>query len=284
MTSRARRPIAALDLADVQPNTVTSTGPIFEHVDPTMLLVDERYQRELSPKGKALIAKIVAGWDWRRFKPPVAVMVDAGLELIDGQHTAIAAATHPEIETIPVMIVEAVEISDRAAAFIGHNRDRIAVTPMELHHAAVTAGDEDALTIVQVCARAGVKILRKARQSNDYEPGETIAIRAISGIVGRQTAQRARLILEALARADLMPILTSHVRAAELLLTDDEFRSEIDSEGVTAAIVAAGGTYEQDARVFAKTHCIPIWRAIAITWFKARPKRRKPAVAEEVLS
>lgn len=80
--------------------------------------------------------------------------------MIDGQHTAIAAASHPDIALIPVMVVEAVDQAERAGAFIGHNRDRLNITPMQMHYAAVAAGDEDALTVEQVCARAGVKILR----------------------------------------------------------------------------------------------------------------------------
>jgi hypothetical protein len=39
----------------------------------------------------------VANWDWRRFKPPVVARTATGLEVIDGQHTAIAAASHPDV-------------------------------------------------------------------------------------------------------------------------------------------------------------------------------------------
>ncbi len=63
-------------------------------VKPSTLLVDERYQRGLSERSIKLIRKIVSEWDWRAFKPPVVVDVGAGLEVIDGQHTAIGAATH----------------------------------------------------------------------------------------------------------------------------------------------------------------------------------------------
>ncbi|MFD1330775.1 hypothetical protein ACFQ4O_02055 [Methylopila musalis] len=276
-----RRPVEALALADVAPNEVASTGPIFEDVDPATLLVDERYQRELSPKGRALIAKIVAGWDWRRFKPPVAVMVDDGLELIDGQHTAIAAATHPGVATIPVMIVEAAEVQQRAAAFIGHNRDRIAVSAMDLHHAAVAAGDEDALTVQQICDRAGVTIRRQPPYRGAYAPRDTVALAAIGALVSKRGAMRARQIVEALANAELAPISAAAIKAADFILHDGEMSSEIDLQGLTAAIVAAAPTVEHETKITATTLNVPAWRAMAIVWFKARPKRRKPAAAEE---
>lgn len=66
-------------------------GPISEWVDPATLLVNATYQRDLSERSIQLIRKIIGGWDWTRFKPPVCSLGDRGIEVIDGQHTAIAA-------------------------------------------------------------------------------------------------------------------------------------------------------------------------------------------------
>lgn len=103
----ATRTIQPLDLPNLTPGGISSARPQFQWVAPTSLLVDEVYQRNLSRGSIELIRKIVARWDWNRFKPPVVAMTDEGLEVIDGQHTAIAAATHPEITEIPVMLAEA---------------------------------------------------------------------------------------------------------------------------------------------------------------------------------
>lgn len=130
------RPIAPIEINGFVPGGTTRALPIFEWVDPATLLVDEGYQRDSSERSLKLVRKIVAGWDWAKFKAPCAVMTDAGLELIDGQHTAIAAATHPGVEKIPVMIVDVDQRAERAAAFIGHNKDRVAVTAAQLHVAA----------------------------------------------------------------------------------------------------------------------------------------------------
>jgi hypothetical protein len=58
-------------------------------------------------------------WDWCRFKPPIAAWAADGLEVIDGQHTAIAAGCYRDIESSPVVLVEAVEQEVHASAFIG---------------------------------------------------------------------------------------------------------------------------------------------------------------------
>ena len=117
------RPIVPLRLPKVEPTVALRIRPEFVWVPPTNLLVDETYQRELSRQSLALIEKIVKRWDWSRFKPPVVARTDGGFEVIDGQHTAIAAASHPEIDEIPVMVVETTDMGDRAKAFVGHNRD-----------------------------------------------------------------------------------------------------------------------------------------------------------------
>jgi hypothetical protein len=46
----------------------------------------------------------------------------------------IAAATHPEIGKIPAMVVAADSIELRAKAFIGHNRNRLQLTPGQLYY------------------------------------------------------------------------------------------------------------------------------------------------------
>lgn len=155
-----KRAVRALNLGDLAPAVITSDAPEIEWVDPKSLLVDGDYQRALSEASVTLIRRIVAGWDWARFKPPVVARTEEGLEVIDGQHTATAAATHPAISIIPVIVVQAAAVADRARAFVGHNRDRLNVTKTQMHFSAVAAGDDDALTLSQVCQRAGVTILR----------------------------------------------------------------------------------------------------------------------------
>lgn len=102
-------------------------------VSPSELWVDESYQRGLSDRSMRLIRKIIGEWDWTAFKPPVVVEVDGKLQVIDGQHTALGALTHGGIEQLPVLIVKADRQELRANAFVRHNRDRIQVTPTQLH-------------------------------------------------------------------------------------------------------------------------------------------------------
>lgn len=265
------RPIAPIEINGFEPGGTPRALPIFEWVEPGTLLVDAGYQRDSSERSLKLVRKIVAGWDWAKFKSPVAVLTDAGLELIDGQHTAIAAATHPAVEKIPVMIIEAPERADRAGAFISHNRDRIAVTRTQLHTAAIAAGEEEALAVQRVCAEAGVTVLRVQPGAGRYPPGTTMSVVAIAALIKSRGEIPTVKVLSCLARGELAPINQTHIRAADVLLNDAEYCSQITSESLSATVQSMGRKIEDEAAVFRAAHpSVPMWKAMAVCWFRNR--------------
>lgn len=271
----SKRPIAALTIEGVTPGVPATTKPELTWIAPGELLVDEAYQRDLSPASLKLIRRIVEGWDWRRFKPPVVAWTAEGLEVIDGQHSAIAAATHPAIASIPVVLVEAVAQIDRAQAFIGHNRDRIAITPPQMHVAAAAAGDTDALDVNRICHAAGVEIMRLPPARGVYRPRTTIAVAAVRAIVVAEEEADATYILRTLADAELAPITAAHIRAVQHLITSEEFEG-LDREALARTIQTQPiKATEQEAKEHCAVHSVPLWRGLASVWFKATKKRHR---------
>lgn len=267
------RPIEPIELSNgLKPGGTPRAFPIFENVDPRSLLVDDGYQRDTAERSLKLVRKIVANWDWARFKPPVAVLTDAGIELIDGQHTAIAAASHPDIDLIPVMIVEAPQRPDRAGAFIGHNRDRVQVTTAQIHVASVLSGDADAIAVNTACEAAGVRVLRGNK--DEYQAGDTLAITAIGAVIKARGVEHATTVLRALAEGGLAPITQLDVKAADLLLSDPEYGGQITAASLAATVKAMGDKARKEAQVFRAAHpSVPLWKALAVVWFKNRRGR-----------
>jgi hypothetical protein len=276
------RPVGPICIQGVEPGAPPTTEPMIEWMAPSDLLVDGAYQRDLSEKSVKLIRRIVEHWDWRRFKPPVVAWTEAGFEIIDGQHTAIAAATRPSIARIPVLVVEAAELKDRASAFIGHNRDRLAVSAVQMHQAAATAGDEDAMTVNQVCDRAGVRLVTGHWGGYAWQAGDTIAVAAIKRLIDQRGAQKARMILQALAAAGCAPISVHDIKAADLLFSGPDFAGDLEplpegGEDLAQAIRNLGSNGPKEAREYAALKCLPLWKAQAAVWFKKTRKRRRPA-------
>lgn len=268
------RSIAALNFPDVTPSVISTQPPELRVVSPFELYVDETYQRGLSDRSVKLIRKIVSEWSWTAFKPPVVVEVDGRLEVIDGQHTAIGAVTHGGIEAIPVMVVQAESHETRANAFVRHNRDRIQVTATQLHNAMVAAGDEDALTVHQVCERANVKILRNPPAFAKFNPGETLAVSTITQLVNRRYAAGARRVLDVCVKTGIAPVTAHMIRAVEHLLFAKEYQGEIDDERIALVISAKSQTLDSEAKRFSLERKMPFWRAYASVIFMNRRKPR----------
>lgn len=237
------RPPASSDIRYVEPvkftgklNAVQSAPPKFRLADPTVLRIEASYQRDLSKKSLQLIQRIIAEWDWAKFKTPICAQTPAGLFVIDGQHTAIAAASHPEIKQIPIMIVEAADVERRAAAFVAHNRDRVTMTPAQILYGEVTAGDKDARGVLGAVQRAGGSVPRSPIGKRDAKPGQVTAvgdIRAIYKAFGPATLER---IVRIAVLSKHAPVSLTMLRSIRAVVTGDlKHASDTKIAGALAA-------------------------------------------------
>lgn len=271
------RPVAPLPLPDhVSPNAPATGAPEILWVRPDQLRVDPTYQRDLSRRSVELIYRVVSDFDWRRFKPPVVIRSeDEGFfDIVDGQHTAIAAATHGGIERVPVLLIEAGKIVDKAKAFLGHNRDRVAMGATQMFWAAVAAEDETALTMKLVCDRAGATILRLPPPQGKFKIGDLMAVGALKGLVNRRSAQKARLVVETCVKAGAAPISADLIRAVDELLHGQNYAGEIEADNLTTTIMRAGDYHAKIFEIVAAKK-LPVWRAMVIVFYQHTRKNRR---------
>lgn len=239
---------------------VTGARPVLQWIKPTDLMVDATYQRDLSRKSIDLIRGAVERFAWNRMKPPIVVEVDGALHVVDSQHTAIAAATIG-IPQIPIFIVEAMTVDERARAFVGHNTDRITVSPINIYNALLAAKDPDAVDVANVCKRAGVRI-RAMNQSMRPAEGDTMAIGRVRRLIKKHGVVLSRKVLECLVKARRAPIMQEEILAAEYLICVQK----IDPADLTAVVRIEGDKGLMAARGKAKSERSPIWRALADRW------------------
>ncbi|EHP90210.1 DUF6551 family protein [Methylorubrum extorquens] len=272
----ALRRIEPLNVAEADCGFVDTPMPVFELVDPRDLWVDESYQRGLSERSFSLIRRIVRIFDWRRFKPPVVTRTPEGhLHVIDGQHTAISAASHPKVRLIPVMIVEAADMASRAQAFIGHNKDRVAVTPMQIFHASLAAGDQEAVVVSRTVARAGARILRCPPRNGAYEVGDIVSVRAVQSAVSSLNPAKARVVLETLVKGGCAPLSADAIKACSLVLYDPHYAGETTPEDLARTVERLGPDVDEQARREAKQNKIPAWRALGLIYYRAAASGRR---------
>lgn len=251
----------------ITPLAAIGAKPKLVWVAPTDLYVDATYQRGLSKQSLRLIRELVANFRWNRLKPPIVVSDRDKWHIVDGQHTAIAAAT-VKVPEIPVFVVEAKELVDRARAFVGHNTDRIVVSKINVYRALLAAGDPDAADVAAVCRRAGVTI-REYSQVSAINVGDTKAVGLIYQFVKKRGVIKARATLETLVKAKLAPLGAAELRAADHILHD----LNMNQRRLVAAIRVDGVNGIALAHAEAKKHRSTGWKVLVDRWLRRMKDR-----------
>lgn len=258
----------------------TDEKPEFKWVEPGELYVEEKYQRNLAGSSMKLIRKIVKDFDWSHFKPPVCSYGNENkIYVIDGQHTAIAAASHPKIKKIPVMMVEAATIRQRAVAFMGHNKDRVAITPMQLYHSAVAAEDPIALALKKALENTGCTIVRSYPVI--WIEGQTAAATTLLKLAENKNTAGTERVLNILIDAKRAPLTAPEINATKELLWGKDWKDKFCDEDLALTIRSKSieqwkATAEATVR---KGMVMSLSRALAIAWFRSVKKKRSKNAA-----
>ncbi len=259
------RAIKAMKFPDLKPASFEGERPSLMWVAPCDLLVDATYQRDLSDRSIRLIRRLIENFAWNRLKPPIVVQAGpASLHIVDGQHTAIVAATLG-IPQIPVFVVKADTLDERARAFVGHNSDRITVSPFDIYRALLASGDPDAVDVDNVCKRAGVRV-RYISPSSSIAEGDTAAVGLIRAMVRRRGVIPSRKVLQCLVKARRAPISAAEIMAAENIICVE--RKTVDLETLTTVIRIEGTEGLNKAHAKAKTDRTPLWRELTARWIR----------------
>ena len=266
------RPIKPIPLIGVEPQPIGSKPPVFGWAKPGDLLVEAEYQRNLTKRSITLIRRIAGEFCWLHVKPPVCARGrDGRLCVIDGQHTAIAAASRG-VEKIPVMIVEAPEIERRAKAFVAHNTDRLAVTPLQLFASRLAAGDASAKAADKAARLAGVTIFCRHQPANgSWEVGQTVAIAGLERLVERLGEEKAVRVLKTLVAAKRAPVVVHEVLAAAAVLYNAKFGwSHTAFDLVTVIRSKSVDGWRRPVLARMKTSGREaLWKAVAQAWVRA---------------
>ncbi|MCW6529740.1 hypothetical protein NED98_05730 [Sphingomonas sp. MMSM20] len=188
---------------------VRGVPPSIEWVSVDDLRVDGDYQRSIENEpSRRLVASIAAHWDWRLCMPlAVSRRVD-GRYVIDGQHRLAAARMRKDIIHLPCSIGTYDGVADEAAMFVAANRARRAINRLDDFHAALVAGDEDALEINRVVETAGLRVARQTG-SQAWRPGEVAFTSSVAAVMGRNGEELVIDALSAIAEAFQGQVLTN---------------------------------------------------------------------------
>jgi hypothetical protein len=156
----------------------------FEMINPFLVVIDHRYQRELRP---ALVAAIAGDLRWELFGVPVLFKRGDGegstYYCADGQQRIEGAknSVNPP-GLIPVVWFPVSQLADEAAVFVQINEYRIALSALQKHKGKLVAEDPATLSIERAVTTAGLSI---AGTNKDQEARTVTAVSSLYTIYER---------------------------------------------------------------------------------------------------
>jgi hypothetical protein len=178
--------------ADTKPSADLGERPEVMWLPKNLLYVDQRYQREIAKRtSRRLIRRLVEEFSWTKFQPITVGEISEGTQagcyaVIDGQHRAVAALMHPNVDDVPCWVVNARSVQNQARVFVSVNRDRTNIQPLQVYRAQLAAQDPQALRIDRLCREAGITVAYSITGTLDnLLPGQTQAVATIKKLVAR---------------------------------------------------------------------------------------------------
>lgn len=204
------------------------------------LRIDHGYQRRLSRQSHTVIRRMVESWSWAAVQSITVAELPGGLwQVIDGQHRAVAAATHGGIPMLPATVLRGV-VDTRAAAqaFIQVNAQRVAMPAYQRIKAAIAAGDADAMAVWRAADAAGVRLLfMPPGGKTGFPPASCIAANTLLALAKKHGEAVMKAILQPCAAARLAPITRNHLLALVVLLTNPALSDQPrDDDRLVAAL------------------------------------------------
>lgn len=143
-----------------------------------MLVVDERYQREIGRRGSENVRHIAENFDWSKFAPVIVAPIEGGLfAIVDGQHRTTAAMLR-SLDKVPCQVIQA-DLAQQAAAYAAVNGSVTKTTATQLFHAKLAANDQFSRDLAGACLAGGVIVTRRNMVQAKMKVGETQAIGAL---------------------------------------------------------------------------------------------------------
>jgi hypothetical protein len=176
--------------------------PSIEWVRVERLSIDGTYQRSTDNQAsQRLILSIAAKFDWRLCAPlVVSRRPDGTMPVIDGQHRTLAAKLRGDILFLPCCIFNYQGPEEEAQMFIAANRSRKPMNRLDDFHAALAAGDLEALEVNRLVMEAGLSISRNTASAS-WKPGEIAFTSSIASTVSKHGAAITSAALTNIAEA-----------------------------------------------------------------------------------
>lgn len=230
--------------------------PELRWVKLTQLYIPTEYQRSTKTDASAKnINFIKANFSWadcgalivcplKGSKPPQYAV-------IDGQHRLRAAEAHGGIDELPCVVIGEREAKDQAKNFVTINSRRVKLSPLQQYHAAVVAGDIDAVALAAIVKKCNIQVATYAMNLSETHPRVTCAVGTLLKLIREYTEKQVCWVL--IIIPDAFPKIPGMLRP-NLLRVLAQFIKEKPDADRAAMISALQGLDIEDLQKDARSY------------------------------
>lgn len=165
------------------------------------LVIDDRYQRQITPSGRRHIQRVAEAFDWKAFGAiSVAATPGGKFAVVDGQHRAHAAAL-VGLDMVPCIAVP-MTTAEQASAFHQVNAARIRLDRAATFRAQLAAGEPLAVRAEAAVRAAGCVLMQTIPSASQRKPREVYTHRLIERMVADGLDEVVTIGLKAIADSE----------------------------------------------------------------------------------
>lgn len=166
-------------------NAAIGSPPAVQFIAVADLNIDATYQRSAEvPQSRNLINRIAKDWDWRLCMPLMVSERAGALWVIDGQHRLSAALQRGDIAHLPCCVIKFDSAQAESEMFVQANKNRKALTAIDLFRAAVAAGSSTETRTFELITAAGLKVSNHTNTAS-LAPGALTIVNGVTRAITR---------------------------------------------------------------------------------------------------
>lgn len=179
-------------MAKQQGNTV-GDKPELKWLKITQLYIDHDYQRSAkSSKSRANLAYMQEHFSWAHCGALIVCWEPEKKQyaVVDGQHRLLAAIARNDIPELPCVVISGQDFQRQAKSFVVINTKRVTMNPLAKFHAAVSAGEEDAISVKGLLDECGLEVPRNPVMKGETDPRQIQCVGTLLSLLGSHSRKQ----------------------------------------------------------------------------------------------
>jgi hypothetical protein len=167
--------------------------PELKWVDIKEMFVDPAYQRTTASEASQKNLKwLIDNFSWSHCGALIVAFVPSKKKyaVLDGQHRLKAATARGDIKQLPCLVITGMDVQKQASSFVVINTKRVTMNSIAKYHAAVAAGEQEAVSIQAILDECKIEVPRTQIAKGDTGARQVQAVSTLISLLDRYSKKQ----------------------------------------------------------------------------------------------